>query len=141
MPLPALTSHQHSHTTHSQEWFGVATGEMLHSYSQGVDSTLLESVPDRKSIGVEVNWGIRFTDKSKAMRFFSFVCAELASRIDQVEELSTLTLASTLIRFRACLKCISITLPCSITTYSYIIFIAVVLYFIIVYHTVNYRQP
>jgi DNA repair protein REV1 len=68
----------------TQEWFGVATGEMLHNFSQGLDVTQLESVPDRKSIGVEVNWGIRFTDKSKAMRFFTFVCAELASRIDQV---------------------------------------------------------
>ena len=62
----------------------MATGEMLHNFSQGLDSTQLESVPDRKSIGVEVNWGIRFTDKAKAMRFFSFVCAELASRVDQV---------------------------------------------------------
>ena len=59
---------------------------MLYNFSQGVDSTQLECMPDRKSIGVEVNWGIRFTDKSKAMRFFSFVCAELASRLDQVNE-------------------------------------------------------
>ena len=79
----------------------MATGEMLHNFSQGVDSTQLESVPDRKSIGVEVNWGIRFTDKAKAMRFFSFVCAELASRVEQVCEhwvtfvaISTLTLPS-----------------------------------------------
>lgn len=79
--LPTLTHMIHIST---QEWFGVATGEMLHNFSQGLDSTQLESVPDRKSIGVEVNWGIRFTDKSKAMRFFTFVCAELAGRIDQV---------------------------------------------------------
>ena len=72
-----------------QEWFGVATGEMLHNFSQGLDATQLVSVPDRKSIGVEVNWGIRFTDKSKAMRFFTFVCAELAGRIDQVLSVSS----------------------------------------------------
>ena len=87
----------------------MATGEMLHNFSQGLDSTQLESVPDRKSIGVEVNWGIRFTDKAKAMRFFSFVCAELASRVDQVCEhyvtlvaLSALTLPLTFTQYPIC---------------------------------------
>ena len=64
-----------------QEWFGVATGEMLFNFSRGIDRTQLECLPERKSFGVEVNWGIRFTDRKKASRFFSFVCAELANRI------------------------------------------------------------
>jgi hypothetical protein len=96
-PIPHLSSslvHQISQpiTTHNssilrlltQEWFGVATGEMLFNFSRGVDHTQLECLPERKSIGVEVNWGIRFTDRAKAARFFTFVCVELATRIYQV---------------------------------------------------------
>ena len=54
---------------------------MLFNFSRGIDQTQLECLPERKSFGVEVNWGIRFTDRKKAARFFSFVCAELANRI------------------------------------------------------------
>jgi DNA repair protein REV1 len=57
---------------------------MLFNFSRGVDHTQLECLPERKSIGVEVNWGIRFTDRAKAARFFTFVCVELANRIYQV---------------------------------------------------------
>jgi hypothetical protein len=66
-----------------QQMFGVATGEMLFNSSRGCDHTPLETMPERKSIGVEVNWGIRFTDVEKAVRFFGFVCAELSNRMAQ----------------------------------------------------------
>lgn len=66
-----------------QQMFGMATGEMLFNSSRGYDQTPLETMPERKSIGVEVNWGIRFTDVEKAERFFGFVCSELSNRMAQ----------------------------------------------------------
>ena len=72
---------------YTQELFGIATGEMLFNSSRGLDTTQLKCLPERKSMGVEVNWGIRFTDRKKAERFFSFVCTELANRIYQVREI------------------------------------------------------
>ncbi len=44
----------------------------------------METMTERKSIGVDVNWGVRFTDADKADRFVRHVCAELAARMKQV---------------------------------------------------------
>ena len=63
---------------------------MLFNSCRGIDNTQLNCLPERKSMGVEVNWGIRFKDRKKAEIFFSFVCVELANRLHQVIYLRTI---------------------------------------------------
>ena len=72
----------------------MATGEMLFNSCRGIDNTQLNCLPERKSMGVEVNWGIRFKDRKKAERFFSFVCVELANRLYQVKCLRLLSFSN-----------------------------------------------
>ena len=65
---------------------------MLFNSCRGFDNTQLNCLPERKSMGVEVNWGIRFKDRKKAEIFFSFVCVELANRLDQVNNMKAIVI-------------------------------------------------
>ncbi|XP_019055686.1 PREDICTED: DNA repair protein REV1 isoform X3 [Nelumbo nucifera] len=42
--------------------FGTKTGDMLWSYCRGIDNRMVGMVQETKSIGAEVNWGVRFND-------------------------------------------------------------------------------
>jgi hypothetical protein len=57
-----------------QTEFGSKTGEMLFNYSRGSDVRGLQLERVRRSVGVEVNWGVRFDDDT-LVEFTSFLLA------------------------------------------------------------------
>ncbi|CAN8246108.1 unnamed protein product [Cochlearia groenlandica] len=68
-----------------QKDFGVKTGEMLWSYSRGLDLRSVTAVQESKSIGAEVNWGVRFRDQQDIQHFFQCLCKEVSLRLQGCE--------------------------------------------------------
>ncbi|KAJ0262690.1 DNA repair protein REV1 [Hirschfeldia incana] len=68
-----------------QKDFGVKTGEMLWSYSRGLDLRSVTAVQDSKSIGAEVNWGVRFRDQQDVQHFLQCLCKEVSLRLQGCE--------------------------------------------------------
>ncbi|KAG9440398.1 hypothetical protein H6P81_020563 [Aristolochia fimbriata] len=61
--------------------FGVKTGDMLWNFSRGIDNRPVEVVQETKSIGAEVNWGVRFNDLNDAQEFLLNLCKEVSLRL------------------------------------------------------------
>ncbi|XP_074275494.1 DNA repair protein REV1 [Silene latifolia] len=61
--------------------FGIKTGEMLWNYCRGVDNRLVDVIQESKSVGAEVNWGVRFKDKKNSEHFLLSLCKEVALRL------------------------------------------------------------
>ncbi|XP_062090066.1 DNA repair protein REV1 [Humulus lupulus] len=61
--------------------FGAKTGEMLWNYSRGIDTRLVGMIQESKSIGAEVNWGVRFKDPKDSQNFLSSLCKEVSLRL------------------------------------------------------------
>ncbi|KAL0737153.1 hypothetical protein Bca4012_013363 [Brassica carinata] len=68
-----------------QREFGVKTGEMLWSYSRGLDLRSVTAVQESKSIGAEVNWGVRFRDQQDVQHFLQCLCKEVSLRLQGCE--------------------------------------------------------
>ncbi|XP_057782896.1 DNA repair protein REV1 isoform X2 [Salvia miltiorrhiza] len=64
-----------------QKDFGMKTGEMLWNYSRGIDNRLVGVIQESKSIGAEVNWGVRFNNANDAQHFLKNLCKEVALRL------------------------------------------------------------
>ncbi|CAK7330023.1 unnamed protein product [Dovyalis caffra] len=64
-----------------QKDFGKKTGEMLWNYSRGVDNRLVGNIQESKSIGAEVNWGVRFKDLQDSQHFLLNLCKEVSLRL------------------------------------------------------------
>lgn len=64
-----------------QKDFGFKTGEMLWNYSRGVDNRLVGTIQESKSVGAEVNWGIRFRDLQDTQHFLLDLCKEVSLRL------------------------------------------------------------
>uniref|UniRef100_A0A7I4CIB7 DNA repair protein REV1 n=1 Tax=Physcomitrium patens TaxID=3218 RepID=A0A7I4CIB7_PHYPA len=64
-----------------QREFGVKTGDMLWSYARGIDTREVQQAQIRKSIGAEVNWGVRFLVPEDAHRFLVTLSTEVATRL------------------------------------------------------------
>ncbi|KAL8540403.1 hypothetical protein ACS0TY_001857 [Phlomoides rotata] len=64
-----------------QKDFGMKTGEMLWNYSRGIDNRLVGVIQESKSIGADVNWGVRFCNSSDAQYFLANLCKEVALRL------------------------------------------------------------
>ncbi|KAE8698588.1 DNA repair protein REV1 [Hibiscus syriacus] len=64
-----------------QKDFGIKTGEMLWNYSRGVDNRLVGMIQESKSVGAEVNWGVRFRDFQHAQHFLLDLCKEVSLRL------------------------------------------------------------
>ncbi|XP_031381989.1 DNA repair protein REV1 isoform X1 [Punica granatum] len=64
-----------------QRDFGVKTGEMLWNYSRGADNRVVGTIQESKSIGAEVNWGVRFRDLKDSKQFLSNLCKEVSLRL------------------------------------------------------------
>ncbi|XP_077211592.1 DNA-directed DNA polymerase isoform X2 [Tasmannia lanceolata] len=64
-----------------QKDFGTKTGDMLWNYSRGVDLRAVEVVQETKSIGAEVNWGVRFNDVKDSRDFLVKLCKEVSLRL------------------------------------------------------------
>ncbi|BBH09651.1 DNA-directed DNA polymerase [Prunus dulcis] len=64
-----------------QKDFGMKTGEMLWNHSRGIDNRLVGVIQESKSIGAEVNWGVRFKDLKDSQYFLSNLCKEVSLRL------------------------------------------------------------
>ncbi|KAK9176695.1 hypothetical protein WN944_028714 [Citrus x changshan-huyou] len=64
-----------------QKDFGAKTGEMLWNYSRGVDNREVGVIQESKSIGAEVNWGVRFKDLNDSQHFLLSLCKEVSLRL------------------------------------------------------------
>ncbi|KAK4789684.1 hypothetical protein SAY86_016988 [Trapa natans] len=64
-----------------QKEFGLKTGEMLWNFSRGIDDRVVGSIRESKSIGAEVNWGVRFKDLKDSKQFLSNLCKEVSMRL------------------------------------------------------------
>ncbi|XP_050210154.1 DNA repair protein REV1 [Mercurialis annua] len=64
-----------------QKDFGMKTGEMLWNYSRGIDNRLVGVIQESKSIGAEVNWGVRFKNLQDCQHFLLNLCKEVSLRL------------------------------------------------------------
>ncbi|KAL6213330.1 hypothetical protein ACLB2K_012777 [Fragaria x ananassa] len=64
-----------------QKDFGIKTGEMLWNHGRGIDNRLVGVIQESKSIGAEVNWGVRFRDLKDSHHFLSNLCKEVSLRL------------------------------------------------------------
>jgi hypothetical protein len=68
-----------------QEVFGFSLGKKLWDSSRGIDHRQLSRLEPPKSIGAEVNWGLRFNEKAKAEDFLHQIAVETSSRLNDAE--------------------------------------------------------
>ncbi|XP_058007455.1 DNA repair protein REV1 isoform X2 [Hevea brasiliensis] len=64
-----------------QKDFGLKTGEMLWNYSRGIDNRLVGVIQESKSVGAEVNWGVRFKDMQDSRNFLLNLSKEVSLRL------------------------------------------------------------
>ncbi|KAL2537329.1 DNA repair protein REV1 [Forsythia ovata] len=64
-----------------QKDFGMKTGDMLWNYSRGIDDRLVGVIQESKSIGAEVNWGVRFRNTNDTLNFLTNLCKEVSLRL------------------------------------------------------------
>ncbi|XP_073119106.1 DNA repair protein REV1 [Henckelia pumila] len=64
-----------------QKDFGMKTGEMLWNYCRGVDNRVVGVIQGSKSIGAEVNWGVRFRNMKDTQHFLTNLCKEVSLRL------------------------------------------------------------
>ncbi|PIA27042.1 hypothetical protein AQUCO_08300016v1 [Aquilegia coerulea] len=64
-----------------QKDFGSKTGNMLWNYSRGIDSRSVGVVQETKSVGAEVNWGVRFNTLQDTQNFLVKLCHEVSLRL------------------------------------------------------------
>lgn len=64
-----------------QKDFGKKTGDMLWSYCRGIDSRPVEVFQETKSIGAEVNWGVRLNTLKDSQDFLVNLCKEVSLRL------------------------------------------------------------
>ena len=68
-----------------QKEFGLKNGTMLYEHSRGIDSRELKITSERKSVSVDINYGIRFTDISEAESLIENLADELEKRAKDAE--------------------------------------------------------
>ncbi|KAK1402489.1 DNA repair protein REV1 [Heracleum sosnowskyi] len=64
-----------------QKEFGLKTGDMLWNYSRGIDNRSVGVFQESKSIGAEVNWGVRFNNLEHCQQFLLNLCEEVSLRL------------------------------------------------------------
>ncbi|XP_078431133.1 DNA-directed DNA polymerase [Wolffia australiana] len=64
-----------------QKELGKKIGEMLWNYCRGIDHRMVREVQEMKSVGAEVNWGIRFRDLNDCHYFLKSLCKEVSLRL------------------------------------------------------------
>ncbi|XP_059313959.1 DNA repair protein REV1 isoform X3 [Lycium ferocissimum] len=64
-----------------QKDFGSKTGTTLWNYSRGIDDRLVGMIQESKSIGADVNWGVRFKDLKDVQHFLLNLCKEVSLRL------------------------------------------------------------
>lgn len=69
-----------------QNNFGKKFGETLLSMSKGEDDRQLNFEQNRKSVSVDINYGIRFNDDEEVKTFLKQICEELSKRLNEIEK-------------------------------------------------------
>jgi nucleotidyltransferase/DNA polymerase involved in DNA repair len=69
-----------------EAWFGAKAGAKLFAAARGEDDRVVTPIKARKSVGAEVNWGIRFTTMQQAHAFLVQLGAEVARRLQVAGE-------------------------------------------------------
>ena len=67
-----------------QQQMGPKTGTKLYEYARGVDNDEVGNLSERKSVSVEVNWGIRFSTQAQVDDFLINLAKELTNRLNEV---------------------------------------------------------
>ncbi|KAI1287324.1 DNA repair protein REV1 [Halotydeus destructor] len=78
-----------------QELFGAKTGQNLHDACRGIDRDKLkfDQATSRKSLSVDVNYGIRFTEQTEVEKFVYEIADEVSRRLKEISaKCSSLTL-------------------------------------------------
>ncbi|XP_076915898.1 DNA repair protein REV1-like [Bidens hawaiensis] len=65
-----------------QRDFGQKTGDMLWNYSRGIDNRIVGIIQESKSVGADVNWGVRFKDTKDSQVFLLSLCKEVSLRLN-----------------------------------------------------------
>eukprot|EP00002_Diphylleia_rotans_P040891 TRINITY_DN9823_c0_g1_i1.p1 TRINITY_DN9823_c0_g1~~TRINITY_DN9823_c0_g1_i1.p1 ORF type:complete len:649 (+),score=84.81 TRINITY_DN9823_c0_g1_i1:78-2024(+) len=68
---------------HLQKVFGPKTGLMLWNFSRGVDDRPLQLHQERKSVGCEISWGVRFSKEEDAFEFIDQLSREVCERLSE----------------------------------------------------------
>ncbi|KAK8949785.1 DNA repair protein REV1 [Platanthera guangdongensis] len=63
--------------------FGAKIGDMLWNYCRGIDDRKVEILKETKSIGAEVNWGVRFLNTMDCEHFLNNLSKEVSSRLQE----------------------------------------------------------
>ncbi|GJN23675.1 hypothetical protein PR202_gb11341 [Eleusine coracana subsp. coracana] len=61
--------------------FGKKTGDLLWNYCRGIDHSIVGAVQETKSVGAEINWGVRFNVNKDAEHFLTNLCKEVSLRL------------------------------------------------------------
>ncbi|EMS65069.1 DNA repair protein REV1 [Triticum urartu] len=61
--------------------FGKKISNMLWNYCRGIDHSVVEAVQETKSVGAEVNWGVRFNENKDADNFLVNLSKEVSLRL------------------------------------------------------------
>ncbi|CAK5269398.1 unnamed protein product [Mycena citricolor] len=69
------------------EALGKKTGERLYNTIRGIDDTPLRSDKQRKSVSVEINYGIRFEDSAAARKFVYSMAEKVEERLNDIQML------------------------------------------------------
>ncbi|KAL6603600.1 hypothetical protein ACP70R_043961 [Stipagrostis hirtigluma subsp. patula] len=64
-----------------QKDFGKKIGDHLWNYCRGIDNSVVGAVQETKSVGAEINWGVRFNDSKDADHFLTNLCKEVSLRL------------------------------------------------------------
>ncbi|KAK9825519.1 hypothetical protein WJX74_003581 [Apatococcus lobatus] len=64
-----------------QRELGGKTGQTLWNFAHGRDDRVVEPPKQRRSVGAECNWGIRFRDQAEAEDFLNGLAGELCTRL------------------------------------------------------------
>ncbi|KAL2315547.1 DNA repair protein rev1 [Schizosaccharomyces pombe] len=70
-----------------QETFGVNYGLHLYNISRGIDTDIINNETPRRSISVDVNWGVRFVFQEDGIDFLKRLLHELLFRMDKCQVL------------------------------------------------------
>eukprot|EP01080_Neovahlkampfia_damariscottae_P001135 gene1135-10649_t len=64
---------------------GKKKGENVYNYARGLDSRKLDFENIRKSVGFDINWGIRFEKTDEILKFFQQLSIEISTRLKSVQ--------------------------------------------------------
>lgn len=64
-----------------QSFFGPKKGELLFNYIRGEDSRQVIMDTERKSVGAEISWAVRFSQDDQVMTFIDELSTEVSNRM------------------------------------------------------------